>query len=126
MAKTAFYWYFAALKKYAVITGRASRSEYWYYYLTFLVLLLLTVFIDVQLDNDYVIFSASFLFAHFIPNMTVSIRRLHDLGFSGWWYLTSIFPVIGPFIPMVFALFPSDEDNDFGAKQDNKDNNAMD
>ena len=68
----------APLKKYLTFSGRASRKEYWSFYLLTLVLLILTLGL------------ASFVL--FIPAITVMTRRLHDTGHSGWMQLIMLIP----------------------------------
>ncbi|MGF9888730.1 DUF805 domain-containing protein [Priestia megaterium] len=71
------YWYIKALKNYATFRGRATRTEYWMFTLfayIFMIILYILVFID---------------------SLAVTVRRLHDTGRSGWWYLINFVPVIG-------------------------------
>ena len=52
---------------------------------------------------------------HFIPNIAIAVRRLHDTGKSGWWYLLSLIPYIGPFILFILlVLESSEEENQWG------------
>jgi uncharacterized membrane protein YhaH (DUF805 family) len=76
---------------YAQFNGRASRSEYWWFYL-------FTVLAGVAADTigDTVGNIASL--ALFLPSLALAARRLHDTGRSGWWFLL-ILTVIG--IPVV-------------------------
>ena len=76
---------------YAQFDGRASRSEYWWFYL-------FTVLAGVAADTigDTVGNIASL--ALFLPSLALAARRLHDTGRSGWWFLL-ILTVIG--IPVV-------------------------
>lgn len=76
------------LGKYATFSGRASRSEFWWFGLFQLLLILFGIFIDFLLGT-----SEHELFINFVklgitlPAFTVSARRLHDIGKSGWWNL---------------------------------------
>ena len=73
--------------KYAVFSGRARRSEYWYFYLfTFLVTLVLECIPFVGL------LSFVWTLAIIIPEIAVSVRRFHDIGKSGWNYLFFAIP----------------------------------
>ncbi len=65
----------ACFHKYAVFSGRASRSELWWF-------VLFTLIFDFI---PFVNIVASFVF--FLPNLAVACRRLHDMGKSGWWLL---------------------------------------
>ena len=52
---------------------------------------------------------------HFIPSLAVSVRRLHDINLSGWWYLIAIIPYIGGIIVSILAMIDSKEDNKYGS-----------
>lgn len=96
--------------KYADFTGRAQRSEYWYFFLfSFLVQSL----IDLVLNSD----SASGLasLALLVPSLSAGARRLHDTGRSGWWQLLILIPILGWIILLVFYVKEGDAgENDYG------------
>jgi len=78
----------SAFKKYFVWKGRASRSEFWWFYLfTFLAYAIITYYILYTLG---VVFALATLF----PSLSVLIRRLHDTGHSGWWYWIALLPIV--------------------------------
>ena len=85
-------------EKYATFKGRASRSEYWWWYLFFV--LIQSILNAAGLD----VLSGVFVVAVLIPHIAVAVRRLHDIGMSGWWaffyYLT---PVVFFVMAMSFA-----------------------
>jgi uncharacterized membrane protein YhaH (DUF805 family) len=92
------------LSKYTVFSGRASRSEFWYFVLfTFIGGLIATV-VDIMIFNYswelngpvYIIFEILIL----IPSISVAARRLHDIDKSGWWQLIVI-TIIG----IIFLIF---------------------
>lgn len=86
--------------KYAVGKGRASRSEYWWWYL-FQLLLRLGVTILASLADEItgsILISFVGLFL-FLPGICVAIRRCHDSGHSGWWVLCPIINIIMMFLP---------------------------
>ena len=103
--------------KYVTFTGRASRPEYWYWWLFMLIAGICTYIIDGLIIKDLETSPANLLFSVVtaLPGIAVSVRRLHDVGRSGWWLLT-LFTVIG-LIPLIYwALRKSDEgENRFGA-----------
>ena len=88
--------------KYLVVEGRASRSEYWYFSLFIFVMGLIIDFLDASMagvpwleyDVIYGPLSIILTIVTFMPTISVSIRRLHDLNKSGWWLLIS-FTIIG-------------------------------
>ncbi len=90
-------------KKYATFKGRASKSEFWWFYLlSFLVSMLLSWTFIAPL-------------AMFIPMLAVAVRRLHDTGKSGWYYLMSLIPIAGGIIVIVQWCKDSvPADNEYG------------
>ena len=96
--------------KYADFSGRARRSEYWYFVLfNILVLIGLAMVGGALAANGNRILSRLgfipymiFALAMIIPSLAVAVRRLHDTGKSGWMYLISFIPVIGSIILLVF------------------------
>lgn len=79
-------WYLEVLKKYAVFSGRARRKEYWMFLLINLIITVVLSFI-----SDYLYYL--YTLAVFIPGLAVSVRRLHDIGKSGWWVFISLIPL---------------------------------
>ena len=93
--------------KYADFTGRAVRSEFWWWTLfTFLV----------SLATGYVSEMASGLFslATILPSLAVGARRLHDTDRSGWWQLLWFIPIIGWIILLVWFIQEGKESTRFG------------
>ena len=106
--------------KYGVATGRASRSEYWWFQLFLVIMQFTTIFSDAFLFSDLVledeIFPINIIasLATFIPSVCVYIRRLHDVNRSGWWMFIAL-TVVG-IIPLLISVFSKGTDgpNDFG------------
>ncbi len=86
---------------YAQFDGRASRSEYWWFYLFTVLAGLAADMLGSTVGNI-----ASLVF--FLPGLALIARRLHDVGRSGWWFLL-VFTVIG--IPVVLYWLVKDSDN---------------
>ena len=127
-------WYLKALRNYAVFQGRARRKEYWLYWLFYgLGSLLLTApvwVIDltgagIDLTGGLAlgtpeivlgILALLWLLAHVLPGIAVTVRRLHDTGRSGLWYLLGIFfPFIGHIWLFVLTVLDSDSgENKYG------------
>ncbi len=84
--------------KYAVFSGRASRSEFWWFCLFGFIGGIVTVVVDVMIlgytveDNGPV--NIIFTIITFLPYLSVGARRLHDIDKSGWWQLI-VLTVIG-------------------------------
>ena len=126
-------WYLGVLKKYAVFSGRAQRAEYWYFVLFNTIVSIILMVLDVMLgtfDPRSVlgVLSGIYALAVFIPSLAVSVRRLHDIGKSGWWLLIGLIPLIGPILLIVWFATDSKEDNQYGKnpKANNGNNIAND
>ena len=124
------------LKNYCNFSGRASRSEFWWAFLAqyalsmifscFLYILMIIVMVvtDTVSDSDplamvgamMIVFIPMLIFALalFLPMLGVTVRRLHDTGRSGWYYLISLIPIVG-FILYYWLALPSDMcENEYG------------
>ena len=100
------------LSKYTVFSGKAKRTEYWYWRLFEFFLALLAFRLDnffFEADNTGSI-SLFVLFFTFVPSIAVSVRRLHDVNKSGWWLLISL-TGIGNLLLLYWFLLPSDNNN---------------
>jgi uncharacterized membrane protein YhaH (DUF805 family) len=106
-------WYLAVLKKYAVFSGRARRSEYWFFFLFNFLIALVLGLIDEAVG--FSLFSLIYGLAVFVPGIAVSVRRLHDTGRSGWWLLLLLIPIVGPIVILIFMVLDSQPgDNLYG------------
>lgn len=111
-------------RKYCVFRGRASRSEYWYWILFIalinFVLVITTAAIDDEGSAAALILSLVgriFGIVIFLPAIGVAVRRLHDIGKSGWWWWINWIPFIGTLILLVFYIRASDiGPNQYGAQ----------
>jgi len=106
--------YFDALKKYAVFQGRASRQEFWYFTLFNILFTFIFGFVDQLMGNfvyatGYGPLSAFYTLAVIIPGIAVSVRRLHDTGRSGWWFMITIIPVLGLLVFLYFTVLDSEQ-----------------
>ena len=102
-----------SLSDYVVFSRRASRPEYWGFIL-FAVLLTLAAAIFDSLLGGKVADSAVWLFL-LLPNLAVSVRRLHDLDRTGWWLLLGLVPLIGAIVLLIwFFRRGKPETNRFG------------
>lgn len=112
---TAFDWFKKVIKNTFNYKGRARRKEYWYYILMASIIILIGFTLDGILDTpDTLSGLAGFIL--FFPSLAVTIRRLHDIGKSGWWYLISAIPLIGSLILLFWnCQETSPETNQWGA-----------
>ena len=114
--------------KYATFSGRAQRSEFWWFVLFVMGVNFILTFVDSFLFGTVTTmpggFSAStntpylsglFMLVTFLPNISVAVRRLHDTDRSGWWYWIALVPIIG-FIMLIvwFASKGTQGTNRFG------------
>jgi uncharacterized membrane protein YhaH (DUF805 family) len=92
------------LIKYANFSGRASRSEYWYFALFYLIVDLVAIVIDAAVSGMHGFSPVSLIvsIALFLPSMAVLFRRLHDTDRSGWWSLIGLVPLVGGVVLIVF------------------------
>ena len=81
----------SAFRKYFVWKGRASRSEFWWFYLFCILGSIVTTLVD--LIYGVPVLNTVFILATFFPTLSVFIRRLHDTGHSGWWYWIIFLPI---------------------------------
>ncbi len=113
-------WYLKVLKQYADFSGRARRKEYW----MFVLFNAIFYFIAIVLDNIlgiaiegvgygplYILYTLAVL----LPGLAVSVRRLHDVGKSGWMILISLIPIIGAIWLIVLTVTDGNPgENEYG------------
>jgi uncharacterized membrane protein YhaH (DUF805 family) len=98
--------------KYADFNGKATRSEYWYYVLFYILFSIALAFVDTLVLNPMLgmttqeasqggmlqmIFSLGLL----IPSIAIAVRRFHDISMSGWWILIGLIPILG-FLALIY------------------------
>lgn len=93
--------------KYAIFTGRASRSEYWWAVLANVVIGLVLVLLGSSIKLLMIVYYL-FVLAVLVPSVAVGIRRLHDINKSGWWLLISLVPIVGGIWLIVLLCQPPD------------------
>ncbi len=98
------------LAKYATFSGRAARSEFWWFVLFNVLANFALGLIDTAIfgtaPDSAAIFAPLFSLAMLIPNIAVAVRRLHDTDRSGWWYLLILIPLIGIIVLIVWWATP--------------------
>ena len=95
-------------------SGRACRSEYWYFYLSVFLIAFVLAIIETFLgifneEIGYGPLSTLFQIIIIIPSISVTSRRLQDRGISGWWQL-SYFTIVGIFVIFILLMLPPKED----------------
>lgn len=114
-------------QNYATFSGRSSRSAYWWVALyTFIVFLIPYLFLYFQLINYQLngggeisvalaVWCGLFWLANLLPNLALSVRRMHDIGKGGGWIFINCVPLIGGIWFLVLTLMPSEPyENRFG------------
>jgi uncharacterized membrane protein YhaH (DUF805 family) len=112
-------WFLMAMQKYATFSGRSQRSEYWYYFLFYMIIVIVCAIVDGMLgagkNNNVGWISTLAVFGMLVPSIAVTVRRLHDIGKSGWWFLVAFVPLVGGIILLLFAVQDSQPDtNEYG------------
>ena len=101
----------SCFSQYTGFSGRARRSEYWYFTLFNCIVSFATSFIGTRLHFGWL--ASIISLALLLPALAVCIRRLHDIGKSGWWYLIGLIPVVGFILLIVWFC----RDSEAGANQ---------
>lgn len=95
--------------QYVGFSGRASRSEYWWFYLFSVLLVTAAILVDLAITgglepNDVPFVTSVVVLGILLPSLAVAIRRLHDTDRSGWWYLIGLVPLVGGIILIIFLV----------------------
>lgn len=102
-------WYIDVLKKYAVFTGRARRTEYWmfilFHFIVSMVLITIELVFGIAPHSDTYVLFGFYFYATLLPWLAVGARRLHDTGQSAWWLLLALVPAGGI---VLFVFFVQD------------------
>ena len=113
----------SVFNKYATFTGRARRSEYWWFTACYFIIQLLFNFLSFAMlaqimsgemttgDSSYMLFQMAAVVVGlglFLPSLAVTVRRLHDIGKSGWNIFWAAIPIIGAIIVLVWMCQDSD------------------
>lgn len=100
-------WYVKVLREYATFEGRARREEYWMFILFQIIFLIAAAILDVIIGTPG-IFYFIYILATMLPSLAVAVRRLHDVGRSGWYYFIGAIPLVGPILLLVWFCTDSD------------------
>jgi uncharacterized membrane protein YhaH (DUF805 family) len=109
-------WYLKVWQKYAEFNGRARRKEYWMFTLFNIVIavvaeaITLLLFTSTKSSMFGLVIGGALCFyflAAFVPSLAVGVRRLHDIGMSGWLLLIALVPGIGGLVLLVLFLLDS-------------------
>jgi uncharacterized membrane protein YhaH (DUF805 family) len=113
-------------ENYANFNGRARRSEYWYFLLMNFIIAIIAMIIDKVAGLNFEPLPYGWLYATnallvFIPGLAVLIRRLHDVGKSGWFFFIILIPLIGSIWLLILACRDGDQGtNEYGPDPKNE------
>ncbi len=88
---------------YANFSGRASRSELWFFILFYCLAMIALGILSAIVHPAIYILALGLV----IPGLAVQIRRLHDVGRSGWFIFINLVPIVGPLLLLYWAVQPS-------------------
>ena len=88
----------SCLKHTVTFDGRASRSEFWWFFLAFQIisfgLNMVAVFLAIMMEMTELVYLGYLIYLLFPAYLSVSVRRMHDHGKSGWWILVPIYNIV--------------------------------
>ncbi len=96
-------WYIGVLKNYVGFSGRARRQEFWMFALISGIISIILNVIQIMIGMEIMWLSFIYSLAILLPNIAVTVRRLHDTDRSGFWAFLMLLPFIGWIILFVFA-----------------------
>jgi len=110
-------WFTLALRRYTRFSGRSRRKEYWFFTLFFALGAVALGMADLALglyseSTGLGLLGSLWMLAMLVPSTTVTVRRFHDTGRSGWWLLVFLVPLIG-----LLGLYFMVKDGDPGANE---------
>lgn len=122
-------YYSICLSKFADFSGRARRREYWTFALVNCLIAMLLLILGLAFGEDSPasnIMVTIFYLIMLVPNLSVSVRRLHDIGKSGWYMFLSLIPLIGSLLLLVWSFMDSEPDeNQYGENPKGEDNKTL-
>lgn len=109
-------WYLKVLKQYADFSGRARRTEYWMFVLFNMIFASVAIILDnilgIAMEGiGYGPLYGLYVLAMLIPGLAVGVRRLHDVGKSGWMFLIGLIPLVGAIWLLVLFCTDSQQGN---------------
>lgn len=98
--------------QYVNFSGRVQRETYWMFALFNIAISIVLAIIDTVTGLGLLgfIFSLGVL----LPSLGLAVRRLHDIGKTGWWLLISLVPLIGMIVLIIFLATDSHDENSYG------------
>lgn len=103
----------SVFSNYATFSGRARRSEYWYFVLFNLIISLLLSLLGNKF-SFFTFISGIYSLAIIVPSLAVAVRRLHDTGRSGWFFFLSFIPLANLYLLYLLCVDSEPGDNEYG------------
>lgn len=111
-------WFVRVWQRYAEFEGRSRRKEYWMFHLINTVIWLILIAFSFATRNSFavgaIVAAGLYGLAGLIPGLAVSVRRLHDIGRSGWWLLIALIPFGGLVLLVFDCLKGTPGPNEYG------------
>lgn len=109
-------WFLKCLSRYFDFSGRSRRKEYWMFVLFSLIFLVVPAMIDtaighLPLGKYFGFLSGIYAILMLIPGIAVTVRRLHDIGMSGWSFWVVLLPALGEFFLLIWLCKPGENDD---------------
>lgn len=117
-----FNWYLKVVRdNYANFSGRARRTEYWYFILCNLLIALALFLLSLAIGTVGFILYIVYALITFIPGLAAAVRRLHDTNKSGWYYFVVLIPFIGGIWLLILLATEGDSGpNEYGPDPKNE------
>ena len=115
-------YYLHALKNYSNFKGRARRKDYWMFTLMYVIILIFATILDNIIGTTFEIAGTNLGYGwvylivgllHLLPSLSLVVRRLHDVGKSGWFYFIILIPVIGFIWIFILSIKEGEMGNNF-------------
>ncbi len=118
--------YLHAFKNFANFDDRASRTEYWMFFVFNIAFALLCYSLDLIFDLGIKKYGFGFLYStyvilSFVPGLALAVRRLHDLDKNGWFLLLGLIPIVNFYLIALMCTKSNEEGNAYGEKPANSD-----
>lgn len=112
-------WYLTVMKDFANFSGRSRRKEYWMFVLFNIIFgaaaMALDNLLGIVVAMGYGPIYGLYVLAILVPSIAVAIRRLHDVGKSGWMLLIAFIPLVGAIWLLVLMVMDSQPgENEYG------------
>lgn len=106
-------WYIKVLRNYRDFSGRATRTEYWMFFLYNLIIIFALRLLQGLIGVPPVL-NLVYSLLLLVPSLALTFRRLHDTGKSAWWLLICLVPYAGVIVILIFACLQSEGNNRYG------------